>query len=124
MPSGGLMPPEQRRVVATDKGFPASAITEAEVRDKFNEFIDALKTGDVQTLERIYRDDYLLVRPDGTILTKRQILDDLKGHSMIFTTFETAWVRIKTEGPVGLIAAESRAAFLRDGQQSDMHAQQ
>ncbi len=104
--------------------FPSSAITEAEVRETFDQFIDALKKGRLEALEHIYSDDYLLVRPDGKTLTKNEILDDLKKHAMTLTSFETAQVRIKAKGPVGVLTTETRNIFLRDGQEAKTHAQQ
>ena len=47
-----------------------------------------LKSGDVASLERIYADDYLLVRPNGATFGKKEILADLRHHSMRFTSFE------------------------------------
>jgi ketosteroid isomerase-like protein len=110
--------------IEQNTGLPLSAITIAEVKAKFDQFIDALKTGDIGTLETIYDDDYLLVRADGQTLSKSQILDDLKRSGMIFPRFEGKNLRIKTLGPVGVLTIESRSSSLRDGQKAEMHAQQ
>jgi hypothetical protein len=75
----------------------ASAITDGEVREKFEQFISALTKGDLRTLEKIYSDDYLLVRPDGKRLTKAQILEDPKDHAMTFTSFEMAQLASRRE---------------------------
>ena len=48
------------------------------------EFYRALKKNDLAKLAQIYADDYVLVRPDRSVLSKTQILDDLKTHSMTF----------------------------------------
>jgi ketosteroid isomerase-like protein len=110
--------------IERNAGLSLSAITNDEVRAKFDQFIDALKTGDIGTLETIYDDDYLLVRADGQTLSKSQILDDLKKSGMIFPRFEGKNLRIKTLGPVGVLTTESLSSSLRNGQESKMHAQQ
>jgi hypothetical protein len=110
--------------IGRNTGLSLSAITNAEVTTKFDEFIDALKTGDIATLETIYNDDYLLVRTDGQTLSKSQILDDLKKSGAILTYFEDSKLWIKTLGPVGVLTTESRSSFFRNGQESKMHAQQ
>ncbi len=65
------------------------AITKDEVRKTFAAFIAALSAGDYQTLRELYDEDYLLVRPDGAVLGKSEILNDLKEHSMVLSGFET-----------------------------------
>jgi len=54
------------------------SISEEEVQTFYEEFLQALKSGDITALERIYADDYLLVRPNGNTFTKKEILDDLR----------------------------------------------
>lgn len=101
------------------------AITENEVRDAFDAFIAALCAGDHEALQDIYDDDYLLVRPDGTVLGKKDILNDLKGHSMVLSSFETTSNSLKTKGTIGILSAEAKSAFVRDGQKQSMtHARQ
>jgi hypothetical protein len=55
-------------------------------------------SGDTSLLEPIYADDYVLVRPNGDTLGKREILDDLRRHSMRFTSFEVNDVLIRIRG--------------------------
>jgi ketosteroid isomerase-like protein len=43
-------------------------IKKEEVQASFEEFLQALKSGDVSSLEQIYADDYILVRPNGDAL--------------------------------------------------------
>jgi ketosteroid isomerase-like protein len=55
----------------------------AEIEECYWQFVDALKMGNLAVLEKIYAEDYLLVRPNGDILSKREILADLKAHHML-----------------------------------------
>jgi ketosteroid isomerase-like protein len=59
-----------------------ASISKEEVREFYQEFLEALKSGDTTSLERIYADDYLLVRPNGDTLSKKEIIADLRHHSM------------------------------------------
>jgi hypothetical protein len=43
--------------------------------DTFNR---ALKEQDYIALEGLYADDYMLVRPDGSVLNKQEVLQDLR----------------------------------------------
>jgi len=45
-------------------------ITNEEVQAFYEGFLQALKSGDVASLERIYADDYMLVRPEGDTFGK------------------------------------------------------
>ena len=49
-----------------------AAITKEEVGPFYEEFLRALKSGDITSLERIYADDYLLVRPNGATFGKKR----------------------------------------------------
>jgi ketosteroid isomerase-like protein len=87
-------------------------------------FLQALKSGDTSSLERIYADDYILVRPNGDTLTKEQILADLRNHSMRFTSFDVNDVLIRTKGSVGILTADVRSIAVRDGIEIRTHARQ
>jgi hypothetical protein len=52
----------------------------AEIEECYRQFVDALKTGNLPVLEKIYAEDYLLVRPNGDVLSKREILADLSAR--------------------------------------------
>jgi ketosteroid isomerase-like protein len=79
-------------------------INKDEVQAFYEKFLQALKPGDTPSLERIYADDYILVRPNGDTLTKEQVLADLRHDSMRFTSFEVNDVLIRTKGSVGILS--------------------
>jgi ketosteroid isomerase-like protein len=97
-------------------------ISKEEVRASFEEFQQALKSGDTSSLEHLYADDYILVRPNGDILRKEEILADLSKHSMKFTSFEVNDVLIRTKGSVGILTADVRSIAVRDGVEIKAHA--
>ena len=99
-------------------------IKKEEVQAFFDKFLQALKSGDVSSLEQIYADDYILVRPNGDTFAKDQILADLSEHSMRFTSFELNDVLIWTKGSVGILTADVRSTAVRDGVEIKAHARQ
>lgn len=92
-------------------------ISKEEVQAFYEEFLQALKSGDITTLERIYANDYLLVRPTGDTLSKEEILSDLRHHSV-----NDVLIRIK--GFVGILMATVRSTAVRDGVEIKTHARQ
>ena len=98
------------------------SISKEEVQTFYEEFLEALKSGDTTSLERIYADDYLLVRPNGDILSKKEILADLRHHSMRFTSFQVQDVLIRTIGMVGILTAQVRSTAVTDGIETKTHA--
>jgi ketosteroid isomerase-like protein len=91
-------------------------ITTEEVRRTHREdFYGALKANDLEKLSRIYSDDYMLVRPDGSVLSKTQILDDLKTHAMSFESIELTNEKIRIFGSVGILTGDSIITTVRDG---------
>jgi ketosteroid isomerase-like protein len=99
-------------------------IKKEEVQASFEKFLQALKSGDASSLDQIYADDYILVRPNGDTLSKDQILADLSQHSMRFTSFELNDLLIRTKGSVGILTADVRSTAVRDGVEIKAHARQ
>jgi len=88
-------------------------------RENFNA---ALKNHDLGKLAEVYADDYMLVRPDGSVLSKAQILDDLKTHAMSFSSIELTNETIRIYGSVGILTGDNKTVAVRDGKVSDTRA--
>jgi len=94
-------------------------ITAEEVRRTHREdFYGALRKNDLEKLAEIYSDDYMLVRPDGSVFSKAQILDDLRAHSMSFPSIELTNEKIRIYGSVGILTGDSKTVSVRDGKES------
>ena len=94
-------------------------MTRAEVnRAHREEFYGALKNNDFAKLSEIYAEDYMLVRFDGSVFSKTQILDELKAHSVIFRSIELANEKIRIHGTVGILTGDSDTVTVRDGKES------
>jgi ketosteroid isomerase-like protein len=92
--------------------------TEEVSRAHHEDFYGALKTNDLEKLSRIYSEDYMLVRPDGSAFTKAQILHDLETHAMSFRSIELTNEKIRIYGSVGVLTGDSKITSVRDGSES------
>jgi ketosteroid isomerase-like protein len=81
-------------------------------------FYAALKSSDFEKLAEVYADDYMLVRPDGSVLSKAQILDDLKTHAMSFSTIKLTNETIRIYGSVAILTGDNKTVAIRDGKGS------
>lgn len=80
--------------------------------DGFNK---ALMEQDYKSLESIYSDDYMLVRPNGTALNKHQVLADLRENGLRFVTIELRGTAVRVFGSCAVLTAESETVSSRDG---------
>lgn len=94
-------------------------MTRAEVnRAHRDEFCGALKNNDLEKLSHLYAEDYMLVRPDGHVFSKMQILEDLKTHSVTLRSIELSNEEIRIYGPVAILTGDSDLVTVRDGKES------
>jgi ketosteroid isomerase-like protein len=92
--------------------------TEEVSRTHHESFYGALRRNDLEQLSEIYSADYMLVRPDGSVFSKVQILDDLKTHAMSFQSIELTNERIRIRGSVGILTGDSKITTVRDEKES------
>jgi ketosteroid isomerase-like protein len=81
----------------------------------------ALQTGDVATLDRIYSDDLVYSNVSGKLLTKAQHLADLKGKTLHFISFAHEDVQATMHGDSGVVTGISKSVVEYQGEVS--HAQ-
>src|SRR5580698_6346565 len=97
-------------------------MTEAEVlRTHVELFYGALKSRDWDQLAAIYSDDYMLVRPDGSVLSKQEVLTDLRIGGLTFKAIEIADVKIRIHGDTAILTAASRMVASRLGKEISSH---
>jgi ketosteroid isomerase-like protein len=97
-------------------------MTEADVLsthvDVFNRALESL---DWDALAAIYSDDYMLVRPDGSVLSKDEVLADLRIGGLAFDSIEIADVKIRIHGDTAILTAASRTVASRHGKEANSH---
>jgi ketosteroid isomerase-like protein len=86
--------------------------------DGFNR---ALQQHDYAALEVIYSDRYMLVRPDGSVFNKEQVLKDLREHRVAFHTIDLECTAVRVLGSAAILTAESRTLSSRDGKHAHAH---
>lgn len=86
--------------------------------DGFNR---ALQQHDYTALERIYSDRYMLIRPDGSVLNKEQVLEDLIEHKVAFHPIDIKDVTVRVLGPAAILTAQSTTLSSRDGKHTYAH---
>src|SRR5579872_4839511 len=97
-------------------------MTEAEVlRTHADLFNGALKSRDWEQLAAIYSDDYMLVRPDGSVLSKEEVLKDLRVGGLEVKEIEVADVKVRIHGDNAILTATSRITTSRRGKKSKSH---
>jgi ketosteroid isomerase-like protein len=82
-------------------------------------FYGALKSRDWEVLAAIYSDDYMLVRPDGSVLSKEEVLTDLRIGGLEFKAIEIADVKVRIHGDTAILTAASRSVTLRQGNEAE-----
>ena len=75
----------------------------------------ALKQQDYAALEALYADDYMLVRPDGSVLNKEEVLQDLRSGGLRFHSIELGQNEVRMYGSTAVLTAESQAVSSRNG---------
>jgi len=97
-------------------------MTETEVLRLHKEsFCRALQEQDFATLEQLYSDSYRLVRSDGSVLTKQQVLEDLRDHGLTFQSIDLFQEQVRLFGSVAILTGESRTVARRNGMESRAH---
>ena len=86
-----------------------------------NSFNRALKEQNYSALERLYADDYMLVRPDGSVLNRQEVLQDLRSGGLRSHSIELSQTEVRLHGSTGLLTAECQAVSSRSGMESRSH---
>jgi len=84
-------------------------------------FNHALKEQNYAALEELYASDYMLVRPDGSVLNKREVLQDLRSGGLRFHSIELSQTEVRMYGSTAVLTAESRAVSSRNAVESRSH---
>ena len=86
--------------------------------DTFNR---ALKEQDYAALEGLYAGDYMLVRPDGSVLNKQEVLQDLRSGGLRFHSIDLSQTEVRMYASTALLTAECQAVSSRSGMESRSH---
>ena len=84
-------------------------------------FKRALKEQDYAALEGLYAGDYMLVRPEGSVLNKQEVLQDLRSGGLRFHSIELSQTEVRVYGSTAVLTAECQAVSSRSGMESRSH---
>ena len=84
-------------------------------------FNRALTEQDYNALEAIYSETYMLVRPDGSVLNKQEVLKDLRGQGLSIHSIELEDAVVRVVGSVAILTAASKTVSSRNGKESQAH---
>ena len=91
------------------------------LRRHLEDFNQALIHQDYDALERIYSDRYMLVRPDGSVLNKKEVLKDLREDGLRFRSIELADAVVRVFGSAAILTADTKSVSSRNGKESQTH---
>jgi ketosteroid isomerase-like protein len=86
--------------------------------DVFNR---ALREQDYAALEGLYAGDYMLVRADGSVLNRRDVLQDLRSGGLRFRSIELGQTEVRMYGSTAVLTAQTQAVSSRCGMESRSH---
>src|SRR3984885_2985505 len=84
-------------------------------------FNRALIQQDYGALEGIYSEMYMLVRPDGSVLNKQQVLKYLRAQGLRFHAIELEEAAVRGVGSVAILTAASKTLHSLNGKESQSH---
>jgi uncharacterized protein (DUF302 family)/ketosteroid isomerase-like protein len=84
-------------------------------------FNRALEQQDYASLEAIYSDRYMLVRSDGSVLNKQQVLRNLREGGLTFHTVELEGPEVRILGSAGLLTATCKTVSSRNGKRAQAY---
>jgi hypothetical protein len=85
-------------------------------------FIQALIRQDYDRLEAIYSDSFRLIRPDGSVLNKEQVLNDLRERGLRFHSIVVEEPTVRVFGSTAILTAVSRTVSSRNGRRRYAHS--
>jgi len=84
-------------------------------------FLGALTAQNYAALEALYSNDYMLVRPDGSVLNKQEVLQDLRNNGLKFHSIDLLQSLVRIYGSTAVVTGESRTVTSRDGTENRAH---
>jgi ketosteroid isomerase-like protein len=80
-------------------------------------FYRSILEQDWDTLAHLYADDYVLVCSDGSVLTKGEVLADLRAQKLVFESIEMMDVKVRLIDSVAVLTARSQTVSRQHGAQ-------
>lgn len=72
---------------------------------------------DFEALADLYANEYMLVRPDGSVLNKEAVLHDLTLGGLTFKSIDLVGEDVRMYGETAILTGESRTLACRNGEE-------
>ena len=96
----------------------SSSAGDIQALEKLNaDWIGAYPSKDTTTLSRIFADDLVLVSPNGTHMSKRQIIANVSSPGQQVLSSKVDKVEVRLLGNVGLVVAQASFVTRDDGKE-------
>jgi uncharacterized protein (TIGR02246 family) len=95
----------------------AGEATEHDVLSVDDERFAARARRDIDSLSRIYADDYVLVTAEGTVRSKADQINEVTTDQLKFQPPEIIERTVTVSGEFGLVTSHERASIIRNGQE-------
>jgi ketosteroid isomerase-like protein len=91
----------------------------AEVEALERRLVAAIGTRDLETYDRLVADDYVATRPDGSELTKAQVMASYRSGERGYVGLEIEAVSARLHGDTGIVTARTRGRRIEDGREME-----
>ena len=89
----------------------------AEVEALERRLVAAIGTRDLETYDSLVAEDYVATRPDGSELTKAQVMASYRSGERGYVGLEIDEVRGRLHGDTGIVTARTRGRRIEDGRE-------
>jgi ketosteroid isomerase-like protein len=86
------------RVVRADEAADKAQLIELEKRSAA-----AIVSGDFQALGSIFAEEWQVVGPDGQVLSRQQVFEQLKGTELKFTSYDISDLQVRIFGDTAIV---------------------
>lgn len=84
-------------------------------------FYRSLLQQDWEALEGLYAENYILVRSDGSVLPKKEVLEDLRLQHLVFQSIELADEEVRMIGSAAVLTGTSVTTAVRGSEVVESH---
>jgi ketosteroid isomerase-like protein len=93
--------------MATGDGPGTSDAATADLLALEKEFAEALVNGDADSLNRLVSDDWIIIGPEGRVITRSAFLDVVKSGSLTHSMMELDETRVRVYGDMATVTARA-----------------
>jgi uncharacterized protein (TIGR02246 family) len=89
---------------------------EQEIRALEEQLVQSAQKNDPSFLERHATDDYVGITGMGDVVTKNQIVQDLRSGKLRYQSLQTSNINVRQYGNTAIVNGESNVSLVRNGQ--------